>query len=317
MDKDKTINIFIAYSRDDENFLKQLEDHFSVISRDKSIQFWWDGMMSPGQEWDETIKEKLNQADIILLLVSSSFFASDYINSVELPKALQKHEQGIARVIPIILRTCAWQLIEDIGKLQALPQDGKAVSTWPNADDAYTNIIMAVQKTVETIRAKLSVPGEQEVKEEEVIVPEENPVIETGWSSPVNISQPSDSNAFPQKDLASEGYWKEDKTIVKKPVEKPTEPVDQEHSNREEKTLEKEVSTNTLELKLSLEQMAKHYGYPMKEMGPNKFSIDLHFPVDSKTIRYQLVYVWISDIGRGGKPCIYMSSRVQRIHPCR
>ena len=60
-------------------------------------------------EWDKAVAEYIDEAHIILLLVSSAFLNSDYINNYELSEAMKRHEAGKARVIPVILRFCDWK----------------------------------------------------------------------------------------------------------------------------------------------------------------------------------------------------------------
>ena len=63
-------------------------------------------------------------SEIILLLISPNFMHSDYCYSIEMRRALERHERGEARVIPVILRPVDWKGTP-IGELQALPTDGE------------------------------------------------------------------------------------------------------------------------------------------------------------------------------------------------
>lgn len=56
-----------------------------------------------------------------------------------------------ARVIPIILRPCKWQ-DTPIGKLQALPSSGEAVSKWPDRDDAFLSIVQGIRKVIRELK---------------------------------------------------------------------------------------------------------------------------------------------------------------------
>jgi hypothetical protein len=58
----------------------------------------------PGIDWAQAIDQRLEQASLILLLVSADFLASDYCYEVEMQRALALHEAGRARVIPIAVR---------------------------------------------------------------------------------------------------------------------------------------------------------------------------------------------------------------------
>ena len=92
-------------------------------------------ILSAGVEWEQEINQHLNNAQIILLLVSPDFMDSDYCYGVEMKRAIERHERKEARVIPIILRPVYWQGI--LGKLQALPTDGKPVihRSWHSTEE--------------------------------------------------------------------------------------------------------------------------------------------------------------------------------------
>ena len=97
-----------------------------------------------GDAIDPGIDAQLERADIILLLVSPDFLASDYCYGVEMTRALERHGEGTARVIPVILRPCEWHEAP-FGKLLAAPTDGKAVTKFPNRDDAFLEITKAIR----------------------------------------------------------------------------------------------------------------------------------------------------------------------------
>jgi internalin A len=121
--------------------------HLTSLNRQKIIEFWHDGQITPGQEWDKEIKTKLNEADIILMLVSADFMASEYIWEVELTRAVQRHEDKQAIVVPIIIRSVRWQNAP-FSKLQALPKEAKPVSSWKDKDAAYVDIVEGLEKLI-------------------------------------------------------------------------------------------------------------------------------------------------------------------------
>lgn len=145
------MRIFYSYSHSDQDkaLRDELEKQLTVLKQNVLITDWHDGEISAGTEWDAEIKKNLNAADIILLLVSADFLASDYIRKVELKQAIERHEAGKARVIPIILRTCDWKS-STLGKLQALPKDGKAITKWPDQDEAFLDVVNGIRKALET-----------------------------------------------------------------------------------------------------------------------------------------------------------------------
>ncbi len=114
---------------------------------------WYDRDIDAGAEWAREIDTHLNHADIILLLVSPDFIASDYCYNLEMMRALERHQAGEASVIPIILRPVSWKETP-FGKLQALPEGGKAVTTWSNRDEAFLHITEGIRKVVEKLSEK-------------------------------------------------------------------------------------------------------------------------------------------------------------------
>ncbi len=125
------------------------------LQRQGIIKLWHDRDISAGAEWEHEINEQLNSSEVILLLVSPSFLASDYCYSKEMQRAIERHERGEVRAIPIILRPCEWQ-VTPLGKLQALPKDGKPVTTWPNRDNAYLDSARGIRIAVEELTRKTS-----------------------------------------------------------------------------------------------------------------------------------------------------------------
>src|SRR5689334_14830612 len=130
------VKIFFCYARKDESLLHKLKAHLSPLRRQGLIEVWHDRDINAGTEWLQEIKEQLNAAQIILLLVSPDFMDSDYINDFEMKRALERHEQGEARVIPVILRPVHWHKAP-FSYIQALPTDGVPVTTWENQDRAF------------------------------------------------------------------------------------------------------------------------------------------------------------------------------------
>src|SRR5439155_15124811 len=114
------IEILCCYARKDKLLLKELKTHLIPLQRQGLISIWHDADISAGMEWEVEINKHLNADQVILLLVSPDFMASDYCYSKELKRAIERHERGEARVIPIILRRVLWK-VAPLNKLQALP----------------------------------------------------------------------------------------------------------------------------------------------------------------------------------------------------
>lgn len=148
--KSSPIRVFFSYSHRDEEYRVQLEEHLSIFRRIGLIQSWSDRKITGGQEWKSQIDENLRSADLILLLVSPSFIASDYCSDVEVSLAISRHEKGEARVIPIFIRPVTFEGAPFAG-LQGFPKDAKAVSIWDNRDLAWLDVATGIKGVLESI----------------------------------------------------------------------------------------------------------------------------------------------------------------------
>lgn len=150
-ERQKAASVFISYAREDEALLEELRDHLGGLRTGRYIKDWTDGQIVPGQEWQPEIIRRLNEADIILLLVTRSFLGSQFISRVELTKALERHRHNETVVIPVILKPADWEST-DLAGLQALPKAGKAVSMWPDRDAAFVDVARGIRRAVDTWR---------------------------------------------------------------------------------------------------------------------------------------------------------------------
>lgn len=148
----KPIKLFYSYSHKDEELRDQLQVHLALLTRQEIITASYDRDINAGEEWAGKVDEHLNSADIILLLVSPDFIASDYCYDTEMQRAMQRHEAGAARVIPVVLRPCDWPSAT-FGKLQALPRDGRPVTTWKDRDEAFLSISQGIRRIAELLAA--------------------------------------------------------------------------------------------------------------------------------------------------------------------
>lgn len=139
-DQIKPIQVFYCYAYKDKKLLKQLEEHLSPLKRADRIMVWSAREVQAGTDWAKEIEDHLNVVDIILLLVSPSFIASDLCYSVQMQKALERHKAGEAKVIPVLLRPT---FLEEtpLKILQALPRDNQPITQWRNRDTAFLDVV--------------------------------------------------------------------------------------------------------------------------------------------------------------------------------
>jgi formylglycine-generating enzyme required for sulfatase activity len=152
-EKPKPLTLFYSYSHKDEALREKLEEQLAVLRRRGLITAWHDREIIAGEDWKGKIDERLDSADIILLLVSPSFLASDYCWDREMTRALERHDLGEAQVIPVILRPCLWQE-GPFAKLQAVPKDARPVTQWQDADEAFFNVASAIRLAIEELQLR-------------------------------------------------------------------------------------------------------------------------------------------------------------------
>jgi tetratricopeptide (TPR) repeat protein len=146
----RKVTLFYSYAHHDRRFRDQLEVHLSLLRREGRIWDWSDRRIEAGQDWAAAIARGIDDADIVLLLVSPDFLASHYCYDIEVTQAILRHQQGISRVIPIILKPVDWHGAP-FGTLQALPRDGKPVSTWRNRDEAWLDIVRGLRTVIDSV----------------------------------------------------------------------------------------------------------------------------------------------------------------------
>src|SRR5947209_8072269 len=123
----KKLEMFCSYAHEDLSFVLKLKTHLASLERKEVLYGWYDADISPGMEWEEEVSEHLNTAHVILLLISPDFIASDYCYGKEMTRAMERHEQREALVIPVLLRPCDWQGLP-FSKLQVLPSNTHPVA---------------------------------------------------------------------------------------------------------------------------------------------------------------------------------------------
>jgi len=141
----KPLKMFIGYAPEapeDTNMLKTLKrhlrSHLRELERMRPIEMWDEQNVDGGGEKGKEIERHLSEANIILLLLSPNFLASDECD-IQMSMASERHKQAEATVIPILLRKCAWRSTPLLKELQPLPKNGISISE-RNEDDAFFEV---------------------------------------------------------------------------------------------------------------------------------------------------------------------------------
>lgn len=163
--------LFISYCHKDDKYRQSFETHLSLLRRNKEISSWSDRKLIAGQDWDHEISQHLETADIIAFLVSSDFINSDYCYDIEVERAIAKHEDGTAIVVPILVRACDWERTP-FGKIQSLPKDLKPVKLWEDEDSAWLSVVngirIAIQEHDENFKHKTQIACQNNLLENDL-----------------------------------------------------------------------------------------------------------------------------------------------------
>ncbi|HEY0735370.1 MAG TPA: right-handed parallel beta-helix repeat-containing protein [Herpetosiphonaceae bacterium] len=211
------IKVFYSYSHKDERIRNELANHLSILRRQGVISEWHDRKIGAGDEWAGEIDQHLNTAQIILLLISSDFLASDYCYDIEMKRAMERHDAGEARVIPVVLRPVMW-LGTPFSRLQALPKDAKAVTLWRTSDEAFVSVAEGIREAVEEIKrlSRLQVRNIQQnsIKERfrTLVVDQMHRGDHVTINEAINAAKPGD------RILVRPGFYQE-VLVIDKPVE--------------------------------------------------------------------------------------------------
>ena len=141
------VEIFFSYAHGDEALRDRLAKHLSLLQRQGYVTLWHDRDINAGTNWSNSIDQHLQTAEVILLLVSANFIASNYCYSIEMQRAMDRQDREEALVIPIILRPVDWKSAP-FGKLQALPKDAKPIVTWSDIDQALLNTAEGIRRAI-------------------------------------------------------------------------------------------------------------------------------------------------------------------------
>jgi hypothetical protein len=184
--------VFFSYSHADEALRDRLEVALAMLKNQGIIETWHDRRIPAGDVVDDAIDAQMERANIILLLVSPDFLASRYCYGVEMTRAMERHEQGQARVIPVILRPSQWHEAP-FGKLLAVPKDGKPVTKHTDLDDAFLDIVNAIRDVVRV--SSTAIASEQQVSS-----PSPKPTVQTPMAPVVRSSNLRLKKSFTQAD---------------------------------------------------------------------------------------------------------------------
>jgi tetratricopeptide (TPR) repeat protein len=154
----KAIKIFFSYAisaPQDKKLFDKLITHLSILRWQHVIDEWYDSAIIAGSNVTQVIDAHLNTADIIVLLISADFFASERCYKREMKRALELSTTGMVHLIPVLLSPADWS-ISPLAQYQPLPLDGIPISLCKNRDAAFTEVAKGIRQIIEKIARKVT-----------------------------------------------------------------------------------------------------------------------------------------------------------------
>ena len=146
------LRVFCGYAHEDQELFRQLKNALTVFIRQHTMSVWHYGDLLPGAQWENEIERQLNTADIIVLLISPAFMASDYCWSKEMQWAITRHTTGEALVIPVLLKSTPGWETTPLGAIQALPTGAKPITAWKSREEALVDVVDGLRRVVEAVQ---------------------------------------------------------------------------------------------------------------------------------------------------------------------
>ncbi|HEY0379187.1 MAG TPA: toll/interleukin-1 receptor domain-containing protein [Pyrinomonadaceae bacterium] len=141
--------VFISYSRRDEDQKKRLIIHLSSLRHDQTVSIWHDRCIDAGALWRKELEQAMSEAEIALFLVTADFLASEFCQSVEVPRMLKQHQDKGVLIIPIIVDYCDWQPFEWVSQFQVLPENGEPIPAQEKESMAWTEVARGIRRSLE------------------------------------------------------------------------------------------------------------------------------------------------------------------------
>lgn len=150
---DKELSLFISYSHKDELFRDELCAALTPYERTSELKLWQDTVIVPGHKWEAEILRKLEEADLVVMLLSNDFIKSDYCMVQEYEVARRRDAVGECAIVPIVVRKCRFDKLE-LGKLQAILPEGKPIKNHRDRDTAWHEVTKQLDRVIKEFKAR-------------------------------------------------------------------------------------------------------------------------------------------------------------------
>lgn len=146
-------NVAISYSKKDLEMVTKFKDYLKPLYDDELIGHpWYCTELIAGTEWDEEIKRKFDEADIIFFMISENLMVTNYVLDNEIKNAIDKYDKGgKIKIVPIVLVPYHFQRkgTYNLGRFSALPYTLRPVTMFENQLEAWYMISESIRIMIE------------------------------------------------------------------------------------------------------------------------------------------------------------------------
>lgn len=142
----RRLRLYVSYADQDDSFRRELRKHLTPLSGNGQIEIWdrSQAQEEPGKDLDTLLRQRIDDADLVLVLLSADYLGGELSSQTELPYALERQRKQATQVLLILIRAVAWQSSEVLSGLKVWPGDDQAVSSWPNRDAVWTDLVSLI-----------------------------------------------------------------------------------------------------------------------------------------------------------------------------
>ncbi len=146
VNSDKFIQIYVSYVENDIKQFGKLIRHLKNISKTKNIKFLSHKDVISGATTDNEISRFIQEASIILILMSTNYLASTSYEQEEVQESLKRPND--VRIIPIIVAPCFWKE-SPFHHLTPLPERGEPISQYRDRETAWLEVEEGIRQVID------------------------------------------------------------------------------------------------------------------------------------------------------------------------
>jgi hypothetical protein len=159
--------VFVSYSHADSEHLLRLKVHLRPYERQSLLELWSDTKIRTGQQWKKEIATALGRAAAAIVLVSADFLASDFVAENELPPLLDAAQLEGVKILPVILKPCAFSSTKNLSDYQAVNDPKKPLIALSESEReaVWVHLAEEVNASVQEFQKRASSPSAPEPAE--------------------------------------------------------------------------------------------------------------------------------------------------------